>query len=201
MNISHTIGLGLASILVLSLIGCGGETTIEVSRVVDPVKGPTTSYKIVQKITYMWVGPGQPPEMSQEIVFQDYPYNRIILRCSSTSYDTGQPIVTPINLPSGQHYTVNVSIGSWSKSYDTVTASLSTLPAGETLLDCPGMMQDIVLAARDNPSGSININISSSLFLEAPLTIMISPEQSVPLQQVQVEPPERPTHPPIQTKY
>lgn len=157
---------GAAAIVLLTpLLACGGEVEASVERNQNENGSHTTTTKGSVHLT--WLTPSaRAPTLNYSISFMEYPSNRMVL-AASASYPNGlneatpgQVAVLPVELTPGTHYTVQYQVGSWERAYDMTLASQTGMSQGTYLMDCPGMMEDVVMATRNYPNSPVIATIS-----------------------------------------
>lgn len=145
-------------------VGCGGEVSAEATQV--RAADGTTTTTITAKVSVKFLRP-ETPIPQYEVVFQEYPFNRLLLR-ATTLYpyglnynDSERPVTVPMDLPTAD-CSATVTIGSWQATYTVTPTKVSTMPAGTYLMDSPGMMEDVVLAAKACPGYPVRVVFSGS---------------------------------------
>lgn len=159
----------VAVLLLVPMVACGGEAEASVERNQNENGSHTTTTKASVKVTWLLPSSTTPPTLNYSVAFMEYPSNRMLLTASAV-YPNGLNGSTPgqqaeisIGLTPGLHYMAEYRVGSWTQSYDVVIATQTGLPQGTYVMDCPGMMEDVVMATRNYPNSPVVVSIVGKL--------------------------------------
>lgn len=161
----------ISILLIASLnLGCDDKVTVSGSvtkKVGQPSPTPVvTEYKI--EIKYEIKVPLRPetPIPNYEIIIQDYPLSRILLKASQIIHrppdGSEGPVILPLDLPTSNNYYLTAQISNHIFESPVNIAKLSSLPDGTYLIEAPGLIENIAFASRAFPEQEFNFKLSTT---------------------------------------